>query len=77
MKMVCGHIQPQNNRPKATVNKATNITPMIMEMTTRWKSWGQNGKPKRLKRRSRTLNSRNWLPLIRINGAENRKASRM
>jgi hypothetical protein len=49
---------------------------MIIEITKRWKSCGQNGNPKILNRRSKTLNIRNWLPLILINGEAKRKISK-
>ena len=76
MNMVCGQIHPQKIRPKATVKSVTKTTPTIIEITTKWKSWGQKGNPKKLNFLSSTLNSKNWLPLIFIKGAENRKANR-
>lgn len=47
-----------------------------MDITNKWKSCGQKGKPKILKRRSNTLNIKNWLPLILMNGAEKRKSNK-
>ena len=48
--------QPSKGRRK----RMTNTTPMIIIITTRWKSCGQNGNPNILKRRSRTFNKMNW-----------------
>src|SRR5690606_41222727 len=76
MKMVCGQTQQQKTLPKATVKKVMNNTPIIMEMTNRWKSWGQKGNPNILKRRSNILNIKNWLPFIFKKGDTNRNASK-
>src|SRR5690606_30437515 len=75
IKMVCGQIQPQKMRPNATVKNVINTTPIIMEITNKKKSWGQNGNPKILKRRSKTLNIKNWFPFIFIKGAVNKNTN--
>jgi hypothetical protein len=41
MNTVCGQAQPQNSRPKATVNKATKMMKVMKPITKIKKSCGQ------------------------------------
>ncbi len=66
--MVCGQAQPQNNLPKATVNKITNTKKVNNPMANMKKSCGQNITPKNINLRSRILNKKIGSPPIFING---------
>ena len=74
MKIVWGHIQPQNNRPQITVKRTMNKTKVIIASTKRWKSCGIKTMPKRIKCLSSTLNNINGCPSYLKKGPINKRA---